>query len=268
MDDATLFGSYSRARSAGETVRSIAAALQISPFCVTKWKNLRRETGGVSPGKIGGHKKPVLSGANADWLRRRIRSGPFTLRKLTLELAERGIKTDVRAVWTFVHAEGLSFKKTILPAEQGRPDIARMRVRWKAHQSRIDASRPVFIDETWIKTNMAPLRGWGPSGQRLAASAPFGHWNCGAALRSDQRALGYRWPHQWRAVQALCREGVGVHPVKGPGSHSRQPPQSRTSRPATPSAPRERPTRLLAMRFWFRKAGWWAHQGSNLGPAD
>jgi len=72
---------------AGETVCSIAAALQISPSCVTKWKNLRRETGGVSPGKIGGHKKPVLSGANADWLRKRIRSGPFTLRKLAGEVA-------------------------------------------------------------------------------------------------------------------------------------------------------------------------------------
>jgi transposase len=96
---------------AGETVRSIAETLQISPSCVTKWKNLRRTTGSISPGKIGGHKKPVLSDANADWLRKRIRSGPFTLRKLTRELAARGIKTDVRAVWTFVHAEGLSFKK-------------------------------------------------------------------------------------------------------------------------------------------------------------
>jgi hypothetical protein len=48
---------------AGETVRSIAEALQISPSCVTKWKNLRRETGGLSPGKIGGHKKPVPLGA-------------------------------------------------------------------------------------------------------------------------------------------------------------------------------------------------------------
>ena len=47
---------------AGETVRSIAEELQISPSCVTKWKNLRRETGGISPGKIGGHKKRVLSG--------------------------------------------------------------------------------------------------------------------------------------------------------------------------------------------------------------
>lgn len=104
----------------GETVRSIAAALQISPSCVTKWKNLRRETGGISPGKIGGHKKPVLSGANADWLRERVRSAPFTLRQLTKELAARGIKTDVRAVWTFVHAERLSFKKNP-PAGRTKP---------------------------------------------------------------------------------------------------------------------------------------------------
>jgi putative transposase len=104
---------------AGETVRSIAAALEISPSCVTKWKNLKRETGGVSPRKIGGHKKPVLSGTNADWLRKRVRSGPFTLRKLAKELAARGIKTDVRAVWAFVHAEGLSFKKND-PASRAR----------------------------------------------------------------------------------------------------------------------------------------------------
>jgi putative transposase len=96
---------------AGETVRSIALALRISPSCVSKWKRLRRETGSLSPGKMNGHKKRVLSGATADWLRERIRSGSFTLRKLTAELAERGIKTDTRAVWVFVHAEGLSFKK-------------------------------------------------------------------------------------------------------------------------------------------------------------
>lgn len=59
---------------------------------------------------------PVLSGANADWLRKRVLSGPSTLRKPTRELAARGIKTDVRAEWTFVHAEGVSFKK--MPAEQ------------------------------------------------------------------------------------------------------------------------------------------------------
>jgi len=47
----------------------------------------------------------------------------------------------------------------------------------------------VFIDETWIKTNMAPLRGWGPRGKRLKAHAPHGHWRTMTflgALRHDR----------------------------------------------------------------------------------
>jgi transposase len=49
----------------------------------------------------------------------------------------------------------------------------------------------VFIDETWIKTNMAPLRGWGPKGKRLRAFAPHGHWRTLTflgALRHDRLA--------------------------------------------------------------------------------
>jgi transposase-like protein len=54
---------------ARETIRAIAEALQISPSCISKWKKLRRETGELKPGKMNGHKKRTLSGANADWLR-------------------------------------------------------------------------------------------------------------------------------------------------------------------------------------------------------
>ena len=67
--------------------------------------------------------------------------------------------------------------------------MARKRARWKAHQGLIDPSRLVFIDETWVKTNMAPLRGWGPRGKRLKAYAPYGHWKTLtfiAALRHDR----------------------------------------------------------------------------------
>jgi len=96
---------------AGETIRSIGEALRISPSCVSKWRRLKRETGSLSPGQIGGHKPRVLSGELAEWLRQRCRSGPFTTRGLTAELAARGVKTDRRAVWVFVRAEGLSFKK-------------------------------------------------------------------------------------------------------------------------------------------------------------
>ena len=34
----------------------------------------------------------------------------------------------------------------------------------------------VFIDETWVKTNMARLRGRAPKGERLRAAIPHGHW--------------------------------------------------------------------------------------------
>ena len=96
---------------AGETNREIAAALQISPSCVSKWTRRKRETGFLAPAQIGGYKRRTLSGDCAEWLGERIRSGPFTLRGLAAELAERGIKTHPRAVWVFVHAAGLSFKK-------------------------------------------------------------------------------------------------------------------------------------------------------------
>jgi transposase len=41
----------------------------------------------------------------------RIDQGGFTLRGLVVELAGRGLKTNYRAVWDFVHARDLSFKK-------------------------------------------------------------------------------------------------------------------------------------------------------------
>ncbi|MBB4189826.1 transposase [Sinorhizobium terangae] len=73
---------------------------------------------------------------------------------MVAELAERGIKTDRRAVWVFVRAEGLSSKKKpVLPAEQTRPDIARRRLRWKTHQHRIEARRLVFIDESVLQSS-------------------------------------------------------------------------------------------------------------------
>jgi len=34
-------------------------------------------------------------------------------------------------------------------------------------QKRLDPKRLVFIDETWVKTNMVRLRGRAPRGERL-----------------------------------------------------------------------------------------------------
>jgi transposase len=77
----------------------------------------------------------------------------------------------------------------VLASEQDRPDVARRRARWRRHQGRLDPARLVFIDETWAKTNMAPLRGWCARGKRLKAKVPHGHWHTMtfiAALRHDR----------------------------------------------------------------------------------
>jgi transposase len=77
----------------------------------------------------------------------------------------------------------------VVAGERDRPDVARRRAQWIKYQDRVDPSRLVFIDETWTKTNMAPLRGWAPRGMRLVTKVPHGHWNTTtflAALRHDR----------------------------------------------------------------------------------
>jgi putative transposase len=75
------------------------------------WVKLYRKSGSVAPGQMGGHKPRKIAGAQRAWLIQRCRSADFTLRGLVAELAERDLKVDYRAVWDFVHAEKLSFKK-------------------------------------------------------------------------------------------------------------------------------------------------------------
>ncbi len=153
------------------------------------WMRLLRETGSVAPGKMGGHKPKAISGEHRVWLVQRIKDRDFTLRGLVVELAARGLKVDYRSVWEFVHAEKLSFKKSVVAGERDRPDVARRRAQWTKYQGRVEPERLVFIDETWTRTNMAPLRGWAPRGRRLTAKVPHGRWKTMtflAALRHDR----------------------------------------------------------------------------------
>ena len=67
--------------------------------------------------------------------------------------------------------------------------MARRRARWKRHQAKVAPERLVFIDETWVKTNMTRTHGRSRRGQRLVASVPHGHWRTMtflAALRVER----------------------------------------------------------------------------------
>lgn len=72
--------------------------------------------------------------------------------------------------------------------------MAEARDAFKKLQESLDPKRLVFLDETWAKTNMTPLRGWAPKGERLVDYAPHGHWKTTtfiAALRHDEITAPY-----------------------------------------------------------------------------
>ena len=75
--------------------------------------------------------------------------------------------------------------------EQALDAIAHRRRRWRSWQGRLDAQLLVFSDVTWIKTNMALLRGWDATGNRLRGFGSRCHWRTSTflgALRHDRLA--------------------------------------------------------------------------------
>jgi putative transposase len=95
----------------GMSRHQAAAHFGIAVSTAVTWVKRFRQTGSIAPGQIGGYKPKKIRGAHRDWLIERCKTGDFTLRGLAAELAERGLAVGYRAVWTFVRAERLSFKK-------------------------------------------------------------------------------------------------------------------------------------------------------------
>src|SRR6202008_3267499 len=94
----------------------------------------------------------------------------------------------------FCDAKGCGSKKTLLALERARSDIARRRQRWRSWQAHLDPRRLGFIDQTWIKTNIAPLRGCGPKGERLRGFLTQGH----------RRSMPFRGPLRCDWLTATC----------------------------------------------------------------
>jgi putative transposase len=83
---------------------------------VVKWSQRYRATGSVAPGKMGGHRRPILE-PHREFIIERIAQTPhLTLHGLKDELAARGVIVSHNAVWLFLRREGLSFKKNSVRA--------------------------------------------------------------------------------------------------------------------------------------------------------
>ena len=167
-----------------------AARFGVAPSTVINWVRRVQETGErrAWPGWAGKSPRRLLAST--------LRFCRGASRKAPSLCADWSRSSLLGALGRTIDRCGISFtprssasKKTVVASERDRPDIARRRLQWRKRQSRIDPKRLVFIDETWTKTNMEPLRGWAPRGERLVAKVPHGHWKTMtfvASLRHDR----------------------------------------------------------------------------------
>lgn len=77
----------------------------------------------------------------------------------------------------------LHIKKTLRASEQKREDIEKARKEWLLWAETCDPDSLVFLDESSAKTNMCPLRGRSPKGERCFASVS-GSWQTTTMLSS------------------------------------------------------------------------------------
>ena len=80
-----------------------------------------------------------------------------------------------------------SIKKTLVAAEQDRPDVAERRARWHEQLAARPVTGLVFVDESGANTKMTRLRGRALGGQRLLARVPHGHYQTSTLIS------GIRW---------------------------------------------------------------------------
>ena len=162
------------ARADGRSCREVARLFNVSVSSVAGWSRRHKRTDPVRPDRMGRIHGSVLDGCR-DWILARVRACPHTaVRRLQTLLAERGTSAGRDTVRRALRSLGCTFKKkTPVADERDRPDAERRRERWKRHQGRADPRMLVFIDETCVKTDMAPLRGWVPKGERLPCKAPW-----------------------------------------------------------------------------------------------
>ena len=180
----------------GESAREAARLLNLGASTAIRWIKRWTTTGSVDAKPGTGHSRSPLENKHKQWLLDLVAREPdLTLGEIRARLrSEKKQKAGIGSIWRFFDRHNITFKKTLRAAEQDRPDVAAERAALKAEQSKLDAQRLVFIDETAVTTKMVRHYGRSPCGERLVASVPHGHWKTltlVAALRIDRMTAPY-----------------------------------------------------------------------------
>jgi len=101
----------------GMSRHAAAARFGVSVASAVRWVQRFEETGSVSPNPVEGP-RPSRLDAHRTWLLGRIEAEPHvTVRRLSAELAARGVAASRNAVWLWLRRNGQTHKKR--PARRG-----------------------------------------------------------------------------------------------------------------------------------------------------
>jgi transposase len=183
----------------GESSRKVSEELSISRSTAVRWHQRYKAIGSTKAKENRGHRALKITESHSNIYNKEkyknIRQADLTLAERVLHFAEEGLIVSVSTVWRFLKREKISYKKkTTEASEKDKQYVADRRKKWqrkKAFLNKIMKNKNIkiyYIDETWIKTNMFRLRGWGNTSERLIEKVPHGHWKtltCVAALSQD-----------------------------------------------------------------------------------
>jgi transposase len=96
----------------GASCRVVARRFGVAVSSVVKWSQRARRTGSVAPGKMGGHRRPILEPHRA-FVLARLKDRPETtlLEMRELLVAARGVRVSLDTIWRFLRAERQTYKK-------------------------------------------------------------------------------------------------------------------------------------------------------------
>jgi transposase len=157
--------------------RSTQEIAQFAGFCVAAVRRVRqqfRQRGTLEPQTHRCGRKTLLTAERKRRLRELLAAQPdATLAELGGRM-DRSFRTSTIDLW--LRRLGWKFKKTLVAAEQNRPDVAARRAGGHEQLASEAVNRLVFVDERGANTKMTRLRGRALGGQRLLARIPHGHY--------------------------------------------------------------------------------------------
>ncbi|MDA3888026.1 MAG: IS630 family transposase, partial [Allgaiera sp.] len=168
--------------SRGHSARAAGRVFAVSAATAVRFVAEHRARGtvvakrqGRPPGRFG------KLAPHLDFLLDIVRAEPdITLKELAAALSDtEGVQVQLSSLHRALERAGLSYEKGLIAADRDRPTLRQARREWitrRQPRMRQDPHRPVFTDETAVKTNLTRLRGPAPVAERLYGAAPFGKW--------------------------------------------------------------------------------------------